>query len=467
MNTFLLMHKNIEVLEIRKEPDMDYFQINAIINAEHLPVNMLGENKCNNHELNQFLKHRVIPKSRPNIEEIKKYYRANSSYELALPSYMVSIADHYWLCPEDKKQDLNWEKVNFYDNDFSSDLLFLSSDESSLDESERMNPTPNTTNNGSLPQMWTKKDSDLFFIKNGQRSFYQQPYNEAVISDMMKVMNMPGVTYDLSYITAADVSICPSFTNSRIEFIPAWQFVVKPKLNHESYYEYYLKEITEFGMDQERARKQLEQMIILDFICVNEDRHWGNFGVLRDSDTLEYIGLAPIFDNGSSLGYMNLSIRNHQLYERSKSFGNTHQKELKYIRHMDMDSLDICDKIPEILDRNYKKLRHPAFGEERVEEIAALLVERIHDMGKRKESKKAAIRVAKSIEEKELEPEFDEKALPKDLQQDIQNWLDHQDDDLRWDVYHNELYGTINMYQHAHVISEEVADYLRKKYLGL
>ncbi|MDU5647884.1 MAG: hypothetical protein E6042_02700 [Haemophilus parainfluenzae] len=63
--------------------------------------------------------------------------------------------------------------------------------------------------------------------------------------------------------------------------------------------------------------------------------------------------------------------------------------------------------------------------------------------------------------------ELDERTLPLDLQQDIQNWLDHQDDDLRWDIYHNELYGTINMYQHAYVISEEVADYLRKKYLGL
>ncbi len=61
--------------------------------------------------------------------------------------------------------------------------------------------------------------------------------------------------------------------------------------------------------------------------------------------------------------------------------------------------------------------------------------------------------------------ELDERTLPMDLQQDIQNWLDHQNDERNWDVYHNELYGTINMYQHAHVISEEVANYLRKKYL--
>lgn len=403
MNRFLLMHKNIEVLEIRKEPNIDYFKINSIINAEHLPVNMLGKNKCNSYELNRFLEHRVIPKSRPNIAEIKEYYQANSSYELALQSYMVSIADHYWLCPKDKKQDLNWEKVNFYDNDFSSDLLFVSLYKSSLDESARANKTPNTSNNGSLPQMWTKKDSDLFLIKTGQRPIYQQPYNEAVISDIMKVMNMRGVTYDLSYITTADVSICQSFTNSRIEFIPAWQFDAKQKPNNESYYEYYLKKVTECGIDQKLARKQLEQMIMLDFICVNEDRHWGNFGVLRDSDTLEYTGLAPIFDNGNSLGYMSLSIRSGQLNDYSKSFGNTHQKELKFIRYMDMDLLDICDKIPEILDRNYKKLRRPIFGEDRVEEISNLLVKRINNLTKENQRKKVAIHVTKSVKGKELE----------------------------------------------------------------
>lgn len=62
--------------------------------------------------------------------------------------------------------------------------------------------------------------------------------------------------------------------------------------------------------------------------------------------------------------------------------------------------------------------------------------------------------------------ELDERTLPPDLQQDIQNWLEHQDDPMRWDVYADELYGTINMYQHAYVISEEVADYLRRKYLN-
>ena len=44
-------------------------------------------------------------------------------------------------------------------------------------------------------------------------------------------------------------------------------------------------------------------MIVCDFIIANKDRHFNNFGVIRDVNTLEFIGVAPIFDNGCSLWY--------------------------------------------------------------------------------------------------------------------------------------------------------------------
>ena len=42
-------------------------------------------------------------------------------------------------------------------------------------------------------------------------------------------------------------------------------------------------------------------MLVFDAVIYNEDRHFGNFGVLRDNHTGKVIGAAPIFDNGVSL----------------------------------------------------------------------------------------------------------------------------------------------------------------------
>ena len=49
------------------------------------------------------------------------------------------------------------------------------------------------------------------------------------------------------------------------------------------------------------ARIKLENMFILDFIIMNEDRHLNNFGIIRDVNTLKWLDVAPIFDNGMAL----------------------------------------------------------------------------------------------------------------------------------------------------------------------
>jgi hypothetical protein len=42
-------------------------------------------------------------------------------------------------------------------------------------------------------------------------------------------------------------------------------------------------------------------MMVLDYLLVNNDRHFRNFGILRDSTHLAEAWVAPIFDSGTSL----------------------------------------------------------------------------------------------------------------------------------------------------------------------
>lgn len=42
-------------------------------------------------------------------------------------------------------------------------------------------------------------------------------------------------------------------------------------------------------------------MIVVDYLLANTDRHYNNFGAIRNANTLEWIGPAPIFDSGTSL----------------------------------------------------------------------------------------------------------------------------------------------------------------------
>ena len=43
------------------------------------------------------------------------------------------------------------------------------------------------------------------------------------------------------------------------------------------------------------------RMCVLDAVILNPDRHYGNFGVLFDNDTMQILSMAPVFDNNRAL----------------------------------------------------------------------------------------------------------------------------------------------------------------------
>ena len=98
----------------------------------------------------------------------------------------------------------------------------------------------------------------------------------------------------------------------------------------------------------------------MDFLIANEDRHLNNFGVIRNAETLEYIGMAPIFDNGTSLWYNTPSHRIKPMSPGipSKPFKDTHGEQISLVRSfdwLDLSALDgIADEFRDILfDSDY------------------------------------------------------------------------------------------------------------------
>lgn len=94
---YMLMHKDVEVLEFSFSEQRRWACIIDVLNAAHVPVNMLVQPHNRERALNEFIDHRFIPQSRSNYDVIKALYKAKDAFELSLRSYMVSISDHYWV----------------------------------------------------------------------------------------------------------------------------------------------------------------------------------------------------------------------------------------------------------------------------------------------------------------------------------------------------------------------------------
>ena len=86
-------------------------------------------------------------------------------------------------------------------------------------------------------------------------------------------------------------------------------------------------------------------MIMTDFIITNSDRHWYNFGILRDVETLRFVSMAPIFDNGNSMFYNMYSPMNRASLLRLEDSGIIKQ-EVKRLELVHDRTLVDFDHLP-------------------------------------------------------------------------------------------------------------------------
>lgn len=212
----------------------------------------------------------------------------------------LSLSDAYWVKPENT--DLAWETINFFDNDFSDDVGNILFGEKPASDSINM-MSPDCSSDGWLKKKWEIIDGKRWLVKGGS-NFFQEPFNEVIASKIAARLGIDYVTYSIGFEgrNQSPVCICEDFCDGSTELISASAVnKVLPIVHNESKYEHFVR-CCEF-LNIPNITKSLDEMLTLDFIIANQDRHMGNFGVMRNTDTLEYMGLAPVFDCGTSLRY--------------------------------------------------------------------------------------------------------------------------------------------------------------------
>ena len=325
-----LMHRKISAAEI--EIDSDSGSITRILNVsapEHLPIGVADQKgNLTRIGLNQWWTDRAIPASRSGLRDALDLMGILDSRQLLMRCYGLSLSDQYWIRP--KGTDLSWEKINFFDNPFSEDIgdiLFeVKPDHEILDFS-----SPDSTSDGNLKKRWKIINGKRFLVKGGSEPFFQQPFNEVIASEIMERLRIDHVPYSVTAIQGRPYSLCEDFITSETELIPAWRILqTKKKRNETSAWQHFVDCCAELGIPG--VVPFLDRMIVLDYLIANEDRHYNNFGALRNAETLEWIGMAPIYDSGSSLGY-NKVTRRISAGENidCKPFKRHHEEQLKLV----------------------------------------------------------------------------------------------------------------------------------------
>ncbi len=344
----MLMHKKIAVAEIELDDASGFItKINSVYMPEHLPIGVPVKNDIvDRAALNDWCTERSIPASRSGIRDALETLDITSTKMLLVRCYGLSLSDQYWICPEGT--NLTWDKINFFENTFSDDIgdvLFgAKKRENAFDFS-----SPDNTSDGNLKKRWKIIDGKRCLVKGGSNPFRQQPFNEVIAAGIMDRLNIPHVPYTVMWNQGTPYSVCEDFITGDTELIPAWRILqTQKKDNSTSLYQHFVNCCEILGIKD--VIPYLDRMIVLDYIIANEDRHLNNFGVIRNAETLEWIGMAPIYDSGSSLGYDKLA--NQIRSERDitcKPFKKHHEEQLKLVSSFEWIDFEKLSDVKELI----------------------------------------------------------------------------------------------------------------------
>ena len=119
---FILMNKKRPLADIDLSDSGYIVSINKIIDADAFPVGVITDNDIKNTigRLNAWWQGRAIPASRDGLNIVLQTYGIETATKLAVRSLGLSLSDQYWIKPA--SSDIDWQDVNFFTNDFSSDL---------------------------------------------------------------------------------------------------------------------------------------------------------------------------------------------------------------------------------------------------------------------------------------------------------------------------------------------------------
>ncbi len=242
----------------------------------------------------RWLERRVIPKNRAFVTEILKSLGLAQGDTRGIIDVCkgLSLNDSYWVVPDGFEG--KFADYNLYENHFS-EILSLVAYTGAQQSDTAFTTSPELTTNGMLPKAWRHTDDGIYLYKggtSGASNTGREPYSEYYACQIAKAMGLNAIQYGLEQWKGILASTCELFTSKDVSFIPIGRLVKGGGLPAVlSWYESFSPE----------AFEQVKSMLVFDALICNEDRHFGNFGVLRDNHTGDILGMAPIFDHGLSL----------------------------------------------------------------------------------------------------------------------------------------------------------------------
>ena len=380
-----LMNKNKEVLVAEYNEILKVFtDIYEVKNIDYAPLiifNSYSKGKNITPILTDWFKGRGIPSWRDDLDLLLVKLNVTSPNELLDKAFGLSLSDQYWVKPT--VSNIEHKDINFFEHDFEDSEFTNATFCTELNSSTKISLiSPNNTTDVRLKKTWKLENNNRYLLKGAYKNEVMQPFNEVLASMICDRLGFDHVTYTLEIVNDKVVSKCECFIDVNKELIPAYQ-ILSDQVAKENAYEEYISILEAKGLSN--VREKLENMFILDYLLLNEDRHLNNFGIIRDVNTLKWVDLAPIFDNGQSLNILDYTDEELIINGKGRFFYNVDSFEtiipkIRNIKRFDLSKLDgVVEEFDELLHQ-YQDVTK--ITDRRINKICTLLLSRINKLKK-------------------------------------------------------------------------------------
>lgn len=303
------------------------------------------------HNITTWIESRKASKHNSHLKEIMVRLGCDDNEGFIRMTHAVGINDTFWI--KSDEENISWNDVSLFRNQFTEIISRLAFEGAGLYGEMFSSTSPELSCEGSFRKCFRKEKSvgefgsDIFLYKGcGELgSLGLEPYCEILASEIAQIVApaLLSVKYELSQIHGKIASKCNIFTNEHIGYASFSKMNDLRTYSFDDVIQFYEK----IGCEQ-----GLRELLVVDSLCFNQDRHSGNYGVLFDNDTMDIIGMSPIFDlNLSMLPYVDMEDFDHigdKLYGYAPKLGN----DFTRIGQIAMNDI-IRDRLKNIMDYTF------------------------------------------------------------------------------------------------------------------
>lgn len=191
-------------------------------------------------------------------------------------------------------------------------------------------------------------------------------------------LGVPAVRYSLARNGNRLMSTCADMLSNHEELVSAWQVLQSVKaVNGLNSHDQWIRAAVGFGADERAVRDATDDWLVVDYLMRNTDRHYNNFGLIRNIKTLA-VRPAPIYDTGASLWSGELDVDGRDWFAKpfySATGRPSALRQLKLVEDWGRFNLDALSDWPDEVAHELSRMR--MFAPERLDAIRVQLVKRI------------------------------------------------------------------------------------------